>query len=75
MDEEHMEVDSAQKNQESADKLQITQMFLCIKPDNVWIKGATNVSTVTILYIARYCWRAGPYPTLYWCARSLMAGK
>ena len=47
-------------------------MFLCIKPDNVRLQGATNGSTVTILYIAKNCWRAGPYPTRYWCARSLI---
>ena len=33
------------------------------------LQGATNSSTVTILYIARYCWRAGPCPTRYWCCQ------
>ena len=33
------------------------------------LQGATNSSTVTILYIARYCWRAGPCPTRYLCCQ------
>ena len=32
-------------------------------------QGATNSSTITILYIAGYCWRAGPCPTRYLCCQ------
>ena len=32
-------------------------------------QGATNGSTVTIWYIAGYCWRAGPCPTRYLCCQ------
>ena len=47
----------------------ITQAFPCIKPDNVRLQRAANSSTVTILYIARYCWRTGPCPTRHWCCK------
>ena len=39
----------------AAKRKAITQIFLCIKPGIVRLQGATNSSTVTILYIARYC--------------------
>ena len=51
-------------------------MFLCIKPDNVRLQGATNSSTVTILYIAGYCWRAvHPYSILVLPGHSWLKNK